>query len=556
MIYEHTMSTVAIWLLIAAAIAISVFGYWRFVKMDAMTAVKAALRVLFLALLGWCLFLPAERKTQTVKQKSRFVLLLDTSKSMLMAAPKQVSNRWSVAMQAINQPWVTALSENCDIDCYSFSTDIGPKLTPEEARQLKPDGDSTLLRDMLKKTVGRYAGLEVAGCLLLSDGNDTREVYSDWAAEPRPFAIHTLMMEKDAVWDEEPDVRIDTVNTPRRVTVGWQTELKAVVSGQGTKGQAINVQLFKDGVFQQEQQTQIPATGGSKEVAFQLDHTVVGINTYRVYVPPLPKEARTNDNEYVVNVLVADAKNRLLYVEGPPRWESKYLSRVLRASQQISPVIFLRGAQGKFMTFGVQGTVSPDMKETELTLFKMVILGNLDGEELGEARAKNLVRFVETGGSLVLLGGSKAWSATGFAKTSLKKLLPAKQFGGIAKAGEFTIALTDQGRGHAAFAGDAALWEKIPPVLSVFPDVVPAPAARVLVAAKTAEGAYPLILSQEYGQGKVVAIFTDSLWKWQLSPEDIKNRPYQRFWDQLISWLSPKNEKTTEKELEAFVDKE
>lgn len=555
-IYEHTTPTAMIWLGVVVATLISVFSYWLFVKKDLPMAVMVVLRISFLGVLGWCLFLPGERKTHTLKHKSRFVVLVDTSKSMSLSAPKEPVNRWATVSQAMNQSWVTALSENCDIDYYSFSTDIGKKLTPAEVGQLTTDGSSTLLRDVLRKTAGRYAGVEVTGCLLLSDGIDTREVYSDWAAEPRPFPIYTLSMEKDAVWDEEPDVRIDAVNTPRRVTAGWQTELKTVVSGQGTKGQPINVQLFKDGVLLQELPTQIPAGGGSKEVAFQLEHPATGMNSYRVYIPPLPKEARTNDNEYVVSVQVVDAKNRLLYVEGPPRWESKYLTRVLRASQQITPVIFLRGAQGKFMTFGVQGTVTPDMKEAQLSFFKMVILGNLDGEELGEERAQNLARFVEMGGSLVLLGGSKAWGENGFTRTSLKKLMPAKQFGNKPIAGEFIISLTDQGRGHPAFAGDPTLWEKIPPVLSVYPDVVPSPAARVLVAARTTQGTYPLILTQEYGQGKVVAIFTDSLWKWQLSPDDIKNRPYQRFWDQLISWLSPKNEKTAEKDLEAFVDKE
>ena len=555
-IYEHTLPTVLIGLGVAAATAVSMLGYVLWVKKSLPMAVMAALRVFFLALLTWCLLLPGRRETQTLKNKPRFVVLLDTSKSMLMTAPKQTTNRWAVVKQALQQPWVAALAANCDLDCYAFATDVGRKLSVEEARQLTPDGTATLLRDALKKTVGRYAGVDVAGGLLLSDGLDTREVFSDWAAETRPFPIHTLVLEPEAVWEEEPDVRIDSVNTPRRVTVGWQTELKAIVSGQGTQGQAIPVQLFKDDVLQGEVQTQIPAGGGSREVVFHLEHPMSGIKTYRVYVPPFPKETRTNDNEMAVSVQVVDAKNRLLYVEGPPRWESKYLTRVLRSSKQITPVIFLRGAQGRFMTFGVQGIMAPDMQEAQLALFKMVIVGNLDAEELTEERARNLVRFVDTGGSLVLLGGSKAWSENGFARTSLRKLLPAKQYGGKAMAGEFTMLLTDMGRAHPAFAGEPALWAQMPPVLSVFPNVQPSPGARVLVAAKAPTATHPLILSQQYGQGKVVAIFTDSLWKWQLSPDAIKNSPYQRFWDQLISWLSPKEEKGAEKELEAFVDRE
>jgi len=556
-IYEHTVPTVLIGLGVAAAAAASMLGYALWNRRTLLSAAMAALRVFFLALLAWCLFQPGRRDTQTLKQKPRFVVLLDTSQSMLMTPPKpQATNRWAVVAQTLQQPWVAALAAGCDLDCYAFNTDVGRKLTIAEARQLRPDGNATLLRDALKSIVSRYNGVEVAGGLLLSDGLDTREVYSDWAAEARPFPLHTLALEPEAVWEEEPDVRLDSLNTPRRVTVGWQTELKALISGQGTGSQAIPVQLFKDDVLQQELQTQLPAGGGSREVVFHLEHPVAGLKTYRVCVPPLPKETRTNDNELAVGVQVVDAKNRLLYVEGPPRWESKYLTRVLRANKQITPVIFLRGAQGRFMTFGVQGIMSPDMQEAQLALFKMIILGNMDAEELTEARARNLVRFVETGGSLVLLGGSKAWSENGFAKTALRKLLPAKQYGGKATAGEFAILLTDAGRAHPAFAGDPEFWAQMPPVLDVFPNVQPAPGARVLVAVRAAAATYPLILSQQYGQGKVVAIFTDSLWKWQLSPDALKHNPYERFWDQLIAWLSPKEEQGAEQELETFVDRE
>lgn len=556
-IYEHTVPTALIAMGVAVTVAVSVAGYWLYSKRDWAVALMVLLRVLFLAVLGFCLLMPGERKTQTLQQKSRFIVLLDKSKSMTMIPPiKDTTNRWAVAQSALDKPWPEMLAENCDVDCYSFSDEVSPKLSVGESRQVTPDGSSTLLRDALKKTVGRYAGLDVAGILLLSDGIDTREAFNDWALEKRSIPVYTLELEQASVWEEEPDVRVDAVNTPRRVTVGWQTDLKAIVSGQGTKGQTITVQLFKDGTLLQEQPTQIPAGGGAKEVTFSLDHAAVGVNTYRVYLPPLVKESQTNDNEYSVSVQVLDAKNRLLYVEGPPRWESKYMTRALRASKQITPVIFLRGAKGKFMTFGVRGDVAPDMKESQLAFFKIMVLGNLSAEELGEERAKNAVTFVEHGGSLVLLGGSKAWAEDGFAKTALKKLLPARQVGGKTVEGQFPITLTEVGRVHPAFAGDPKLWEKIPPILSVYPKAEPSPAARVLVTAKTPDGDQPLILAQDFGQGKVVAIFTDSLWKWQLSPEALKDKPYQRFWDQLISWLAPKEEKREGKDLELFIDRE
>jgi hypothetical protein len=555
-IYEHTVPEAAIIAGVSAALALSGAGYWFFAKRDWALTPLIGLRVLFFLLLGWCLFMPGERTVHSLQQKSRFLVLVDTSRSMTMSPVKNATNRWQVAQEVLRKPWAATLAEKCDIDCYSFAGEVSAKLSLEETLRLVPDGTSTLLRDALIKTAGRYAGLDVAGCLLLSDGIDTREAFTDWAQEAKPFPIYSLPLEKDAVWEEEPDIRVETLSTLRRVTVGWQSELKAIISGQGTQGKPISVQLFRDGTLLQELPTQIPAGGGAREVVFQLDHSVAGTSIYRVFLPPLPKETQTNDNDSAVSVQALDSKNRLMYVEGTPRWESKYLSRVLRESKQVSPAIFLRGPNGKFMTFGVRGDIAPDMQESQLAFFKIVILGNLSGEELGETRARALVKFVETGGSLILLGGSKAWSHDGFSKTPLKSLLPAKQYFGKAQEGEFAVHLTEQGRVHAAFAGDSAFWEKVPPVLSVFSGVVPSPAARVLVEVRTPSGDQPMILAQDFGQGKVVAVFSDSLWKWQLSPDSSKNNPYPRFWTQLISWLSPKEEKVGGKEWDVFVDRE
>ena len=555
-IYDHIAPTAAIVAGVLAALAATGAGYFLFVKREWGVLPMVLLRALFFLLLGWCLLLPGERTVETLEQKTRFLVLVDNSKSMTMTPVKEMTNRWQVAQAALQMPWVSGMAEKCELEIYAFAGEVGQKLTLDEALKQVPEGNATLLRDALKKTVARYAGVDVTGCLLLSDGLDTREAFKEWAMENRPFPIYSLALEKDALWEEEPDVRVETLSTPRRVTAGWQSELKVVLSGQGTKGQPFPVQLFKDDVLSQRVETQIPEGGGSRDVVFKLDHQAVGVNTYRVSVPPLPKETQVNDNDSSVVVQVLDAKNRLMYVEGPPRWESKYLSRVLRESKQVSPAIFLKGPKGKFMTYGVSGEVAPDMQEAQLAAYKIVVLGNLSGEELGDARARALVKFVETGGSLVLLGGSKAWAPDGFAKTPLKGLLPAKQFSGKVQEGEYPVSLTDQGRSHAAFGGDAEFWQKVPSVLSLFQGVEPSAAARVLVEARTANGAHPMILTQDFGQGKVVAIFSDSLWKWQLSAEALKNNPYPRFWHQLLSWLSPKADKIDGRSWEVFLDRE
>jgi hypothetical protein len=555
MIFEHTPATWVIVISVVLAVLLAGFSIWRFAPRIRGTALIGGAHLLFLLLLGWCILLPGQRTTETHTLKPRFVVMLDTSKSMLLRPTDSVPTRWARAQEALALSWVKSVSADCEIDLYSFDSAVGKKLALADAAGLAAAGDSTMLRDALPKITGRYGGVNVVGGLLLSDGNDTREVFREWAAEKRPFPLYTVALEPPGAWKVEPDVSVDGVQTPRRVSVSWETDLRAVISGQGTGGQTMQVGLYKDGVLQEEAPVQIPAEGGTRQVTFNLAHPEVGVFTYRIAVPPLPGESNTNDNEFAVLVQVIDAKNRLIYVEGPPRWESKYLKRALQANRQATPLIFLQGPEGKPLALGPVGRMTADLTEQQLSFFKIVVVGNLDAEELGEERARNLVKFVETGGSLVLLGGTKAWGEKGFSASALKSILPVKGFRTTPDEGQFAVSLTPEGKSHAAFGGDPTLWESIPPVLSVFSGGTLQPAASALVVAETPRGAQPIAVSQRYGQGKVVALLTDSLWKWQLHPTAIENKPYQRFWDQLIAWLLPAEEEVEKDRLQLLTDK-
>ncbi len=555
-IYQHTPDLMWIVLGLALAVLIALVSGWRHLPRTLGAGGAFLLHLVFLALLGWCLLLPGRRTTETRTLKPRFVVAMDTSKSMLLRPNSNAVDRWSTVQQALALPWVKHVAADCEIDVYSFDSTVSRKLEMMETAGLTPQGEATLLRDGLRKITGRYAGVNVVGGLVLTDGTDTREALKDWAAEARPFPLHTLSLEADAVWAVEPDLRVDTVQTPRRVSVDWTTELRAMVSGQGTQGRPVNVRLFKDGVLQQETPTQIPEDGGSRQVTFELTHPEIGVFTYRVEVPTLPGESNTNDNEFAMTVEVIDAKNRLIYVEGPPRWESKYLTRALQANRQITPLIFLQGPGGKPLGLGPVGSMTADLTDQQLSFFKVVVLGNLDAKELGERRAASLVKYVEAGGSLVLLGGTEAWGPQGFAASALRTILPARDFRTTPVEGQFPVALTAEGLSHPAFAGDAALWQAIPPVLSVFPNAQLTPAARALVTADTPAGRQPLLVSQRYGQGKVIAVLTDSLWKWQLHPHAREARPYQRFWDQLVAWLLPEQEEVEKDRIQLFTDQE
>ena len=557
-LFEHT---VPLWLLAVVLVLGLLAGCWSAWRHLPRNAGNAAITVLYLAalaLLGWCLLLPGRKETVTRVIKPRFLVLLDTSRSMTLSPDAAISNRWTFARQALALPWLRAVTSECEVEVFPFGAELGSSVTPAAAAAFTPGAASTRLRDALKEIGARFNGVNVAGALLLTDGLDTQEATSEWASESRAFPLYTVRLEPADGWKDEINLHVDTVTTPKRVSAGWKTELKTSVGGEGRLGAAVSVQLLKDGVLQEEKPTQIPPGGGSRELTFELDHPDTGIFNYRVFIPAAAGETNTNDNEVAVSVQVTDAKNRLLYVEGVPRWEYKYLKRALQANRQAAPVIFHTGPDGKPQG-GMSGSpVTADMSPDQLALFKIVLIGNLTAAELGEGRAKNLVDFVDAGGSLVLLGGSGPWGTNGMHRTALGPILPVRTPPKAALAGEkpFPVRLTDAARAHPAFAGDAALWEIVPPILTVFPGASLAPAAEVLAEAETPQGAQPVIVTHRHGQGKVVVLLTDSLWRWQLSPEAARNRPYVRFWGQLISSLLPKEEELADGGIDLFSDQD
>lgn len=557
-VFEHTVPLTILLAALLAGLLAGGLSAWVFLPRNLGNALLATLYLLILAALAWCLLLPGRKDSVTRTLKPRFVVALDTSQSMTLKPPGVAEDRWTVANRALQQPWTELVAADCDLEIFPFSSDVRDPVPLPDAADLVPDGAATLLRDGVDRIFQRLAGVDVAGALVLSDGIDTREAFSDWAGRERPFPVYTLRLEPAADWLAEPDLRIDGISTARRVTAGFKTELKVRISGQGSRGAPISVQLFQDEKLVQEKPTQIPDAGGERELVFELDHPQTGTFHYKAFVAPLPGEKNTGDNEHVVPIQVTDARNRLLYVEGIPRWEYKFLRRVLLAQEGISPAIFYTGADGTPQSGFEAAGVTADMTARELDLINIVLLGNVDAKELGDARAANLVEFVDQGGSLVLLGGSSAWAAGGIFQTPLGGILPVRSEGMqvLQAQNPFPAVLTDVARGHPAFAGDPELWQIIPPVLSVFSGARLTPGAQTLAEVVTPAGALPLVATQRYGEGKVAVILTDSLWRWQLGPEATRSKPYQRFWTQLIAWLLPQQEDLAKDRLEIFAERE
>jgi hypothetical protein len=260
----------------------------------------------------------------------------------------------------------------------------------------------------------------------------------------------------------------------------------------------------------------------------------------------------------VVAVDVLDAKNRVLFLEDVPRFESKHLSRALFANKDITPLAFFQLPSRKvpgtkeWVAYGDRQGLTFDLTPEQLRLNKIIILGDFDSEAISPEHCRTILEFVEKGGSLILLGGQKLWGENGISKTELSKLLPFTRAGGAALEGKFAVAWTAEGKAHPALANNPDLPSELPPILSVFTGATLSGGAFTLVDVQTDAGRQPVLVSRVYGQGKVLAVLTDSLWRWVLQPGDEK--PYPKFWRQIVQWMSPSEGDLDKYHLELFTD--
>jgi len=558
-IFEHSVPGSLLLLALLVSFAAVAYAVWRYLPRNATGLGLAGLRVLFLLVLFWVLLLPGKKSALTEVVKPRFIILLDISGSMSQSADETAGRtRWEAAMAMLDKSWAKTLRAKCMLEVYPFQADLDTPVTFDQIKTLKPEGKSSHLNLSLTRLFDRLRGQELAGVLVLSDAVDTREKKDTWAEAAWAAPLYVAQLEKPGVADDTPDMRVDNVDTPRRAIVGWDTAMTVTVAGQGGKGEPFPVMLLKAGKEVEKIAVQLPPEGGSRDVQFKLPHPEIANELYTVRIPKLPGEVQTNDNEMVVAVDVLDAKNRVLFLEDVPRFESKHLSRALFANKDITPLAFFQMPNRKmsgakeWVAYGDRQGLTFDLTLDQLRLNKIIVLGDFDSEAISPEHCRTILEFVEKGGSLILLGGQKLWGEKGISKTELSKLLPFTRAGAPAVEGKFSVAWTAEGRAHPALANNPDMPAELPPVLSVFTGVTLSGGAFALADAQTDSGRQPILVSRVYGQGKVLAVLTDSLWRWVLQPGEEK--PYPKFWRQIIQWMSPSESDLDKYHLELFTD--
>ena len=266
-------------------------------------------------------------------------------------------------------------------------------------------------------------------------------------------------------------------------------------------------------------------------------------------------KAATVNRNYAITLVprlvdVADESFRILYFEGEPRWEYKFLRRAIHNDEELQIVSLLRVSPNKFYR---QGIATPEQLESgfptsrsELFAYDALMIGSVEAASLSSEQQQIVRDFVsERGGSLLMLAGPNGLGNGGWGQTVVGDVLPTRLPPSTQSTfvrHKVAVALTAHGSDsqmlRLAAADDENLkaWSELPEIADYQRVGDIKPAAVVLLGVETDTGTLPLLITQPFGRGHSYILASGGTWRWQMSMP-VENQSHEIFWRQLLRTL-------------------
>lgn len=437
-------------------------------------------------------------------------------------------------------------------------------------RPVATQGDQTRLGDALRGVLNGLRGTPPSAIVLISDGVTTDgEKLSAAAryarqksvpvfcvalgnADPvRDLELHNLLVD-DVAFVNDP-VTFAYSLTGRGLT-GKKTRVTLRMKGEGDVLASQEVTVGEEGKPQKLELTYTPATIGDLELVLE--------------ATPVDNEANVGNNREIRRITVRDEKIRVLLVDSLPRWEFRELKALLEREKTVELKTVLQDSDPEYAQEDLYALSHFPVTKDELFQYDVLIFGDVNPSYLSGSVLENIREFVgDRGRGLLFVAGPDNNPAL-YRGTPLESLLPIELDGIKVPSPDESIAesfrpeLTIEGRkGSAIFRfsdnelDSLEVWKSLPGLFWMVEAPALKPGAIVYAThpfRTGAKGKLPVILTQRFGNGKVIFHATDELWRWRFRTGDTY---YGRYWVQVVRFLARSKLLGKESSAELTVDR-
>jgi uncharacterized membrane protein len=548
------------WLLIVAIIAAAVLLGWLVRRRAAGSArVTGArpvavwiLQTLLAALLLLMLWHPALSVATLRPQQNIVAVVVDDSASMAVAdASSGVTSqtRSAQAVGVLNAGLIQSLEKRFQVRLYRLSAQLE---RIQKLDQLNSSGQSTHIGESLKQVLADASSLPIGAVVLLSDGADNSggidlETVSEIRRQRIP--IHTIGFGREKM---AHDVEVSDVQMPQRALP--DSRLPATVSfhQHGYSGSKTKITLRDGAKVLATREVTLKADGVEQSEQIMFNAGGVGVRTIETTIDQLPNEENAKNNQVTRLVNVDSRKPKILYMEGEPRWEFKFLRRAVEDDRNIHLATILRTTQNKIYVQDDHGDAPKNIKDgfptrvDDLFEFDGLIIGSSEAAYFTSTQQDMIHEFVDRrGGGLLFLGGRDSLADGGYAKSKFNDLLPVvlpDRKGTFVRA-PANVELAAAGRESPITRleedpeKNVQRWKKLPYLMNFEDPGQPKPGATVLVDALPQQGGrIPLLVIQNFGRGRTAVFATGGSWRWQML-QPVADKSHEMFYTQLLRWL-------------------
>ncbi|MEO6878616.1 MAG: hypothetical protein ABI205_09065, partial [Gemmatimonadaceae bacterium] len=408
----------------------------------------------------------------------------------------------------------------------------------------------------------------LSGLVVLSDGADnSRAPIGDelLSLRARSVPIFTVGLGADRF---DKDIEIRRVEASHSVLKGGSLVADLLIRQRGYAGVRVPLNVEDGGRIVARDSITLPPDGDVSPVHITVPANEAGARSLTFRIPVQPGEQVEQNNAQQALVDVRDGREKILYVEGEPRSEMRFIRAAVAADSNLQLVVLQRTAPNKFLRLNID---TPDQlldgfpkTRAELFRYRALILGDIEASFFTHDQLAMLADFVNVrGGGLLMLGGRHAFTEGGYAGTPLADVMPVVVSGdavpdSLTFFADLKASLTPAGASHAVSqiaatpTASAARWQTLPAVTAVNRIRSVKPGAVTLITGTMPVGGragdpgvslksyeQPILVYQRYGRGLAVAFPIQDSWSWQMDPASpAEDQSFERFWRQMLRWLT------------------
>jgi uncharacterized membrane protein len=508
------------------------------------------LQSLLIATVLVLLWQPAITVAELAPQQNVIAVVLDDSRSMAIADGDGKLTREAAAKKALEGGVLAGLQKRFQVRLYRLDSRVARAATLTE---IQPTAPATHINDGLKQLVTETSDLPIGAVVLLSDGSENSldgsgdlGLETIHALRNRRLPVHTVGFGKERA---AHDIELNDVRVTSRAMTG--SRIPATVSFQqsGYAGSKATLAIRDGDKTLDSREVTLGADGATQVETIFFSPGDAGVKSLHFSLGPLANEENLANNAVTRLVGVSDDKRRILYVEGEPRWEYKFIRRAEDDDKIVQVASMLRTTENKIYRQGISDPKELEdgfpVRPEDLFAYQGIILGSVEAGYFTPLQQELLREFVDRrGGGLLFLGGRFSLGNGGWGASSLVDLLPTylPNSRNTFHRDPATVELTAAGSDSPITrlmddpAKNIDRWKKLTYLMDYQEAGTAKPGAAVLIQMNVGARKLPLLVTQNYGRGRTAVMATSGTWRWQMS-QPLGDTAHDVFWQQLLRWL-------------------